>query len=48
MKEISDIINAFDEAQKPGLQTALATVVYLDGSSYRRTGARMLVTGEER
>jgi xanthine dehydrogenase accessory factor len=46
MKEIRDIINAFDETQRNGLQTALATVVYLDGSSYRRPGARMLVTEE--
>ena len=44
MKEIRDIISAFDEAQKLGKQTALATVVHVDGSSYRRPGARMLVT----
>jgi xanthine dehydrogenase accessory factor len=44
VKEIRDIINAFDEAQKLGKQTALATVVHLDGSAYRRPGARMLVT----
>ena len=44
MKEIRDIINAFDEAQKHGKQTALATVVHVDGSAYRRPGARMLVT----
>src|SRR6476469_981426 len=43
MKEINDIIRAFDEAQKQGMQTALATVVHVDGSSYRRPGARMLV-----
>jgi len=46
MKEINDIIQAFDEAQKQGRQTALATVVHVDGSSYRRPGARMLVTDE--
>ena len=44
MKEIRDIISAFDEAQKLGKQTALATVVHVDGSSYRRPGARMLIT----
>lgn len=44
MKEISDIILAFDEAQKQQKQTALATVVHVDGSSYRRPGARMLIT----
>jgi xanthine/CO dehydrogenase XdhC/CoxF family maturation factor len=43
MKEIRDIIKAFDEAQKDGKQTALATVVHVEGSSYRRPGARMLI-----
>jgi len=43
MKEIRDIIRAFDEAQKLGKQTALATVVHVEGSSYRRPGARMLI-----
>jgi len=43
MKEIHEIITAFDEAQKFGNQTALATVVHVDGSSYRRPGARMLI-----
>src|SRR6185436_3909896 len=42
MKEIRDIIRAFDEAQNLGKQTALATVVHVEGSSYRRPGARML------
>ena len=42
-KETNDIINAFKEAQLHGRQTALATVVHVDGSSYRRPGARMLV-----
>ena len=46
MKEIKDIIYSFDEAQKQGKQTALATVVHVDGSSYRRPGARMLITEE--
>lgn len=44
MKEILDIIKAFDEAQKLHQQTALATVVHVEGSSYRRPGARMLIT----
>lgn len=44
MKEIKDIIQAFDRAQQQGKQTALATVVKVEGSSYRRAGARMLVT----
>ena len=46
MKEIKDITRSFDEAQQQGRQTALATVVHLDGSSYRRPGARMLITDE--
>ena len=44
MKEISDIIGAYDNfnlVEKEGL--ALVTVVEVEGSSYRRTGARMLV-----
>ncbi len=44
MKEIKAIIQAFEEAEKNGEQTALATVVKVVGSSYRRPGARMLVT----
>jgi xanthine dehydrogenase accessory factor len=46
VKEIQDIIEAFDIAQEQGRQTALATVVHVDGSSYRQAGARMLVTDE--
>src|SRR3982074_3420365 len=42
-KEIVDIVAAFKEAQQRGQQTALATVVHVEGSSYRRPGARMLV-----
>jgi xanthine/CO dehydrogenase XdhC/CoxF family maturation factor len=44
MKEINDILRAFWLAQREGLQAALATVVHVEGSSYRRPGARMLVT----
>lgn len=44
MKEIKDIITAYDIAQAAGKKTALATVVHVEGSSYRRPGARMLVT----
>ncbi len=43
MKEIRDIIRVYDEAKKVGKQTALATVVHVEGSSYRRPGARMLI-----
>ena len=44
MKELKDIVAAFDDASLAGKQTALATVVLVEGSSYRRAGARMLVT----
>lgn len=46
MKEIKDIIQAFEQAQKIGKAAALATVVHVDGSSYRRPGARMLITDD--
>jgi xanthine/CO dehydrogenase XdhC/CoxF family maturation factor len=44
MKELNDIILAYDKAVLQNKQTALATVVKVEGSSYRRPGARMLVT----
>jgi xanthine dehydrogenase accessory factor len=43
MKELVEIIRAYDQAKKNAMQTVLATVVHVDGSSYRRPGARMLV-----
>ncbi|RZJ73035.1 XdhC family protein [Flavobacterium sp.] len=46
MKETRDILFAYEQAAKLGLKTALATVVKVDGSSYRQPGARMLVTEE--
>lgn len=46
MKELQDIVYAFDQAISQGKQTALATVVLVEGSSYRRAGARMLVTDD--
>ena len=44
MKEIEDIVQSFHIAQQAQVKTALATVVLVEGSSYRRPGARMLVT----
>jgi xanthine dehydrogenase accessory factor len=44
MKELIDIVAAYDEASKQGKKTALATVVLVEGSAYRRAGARMLIT----
>ncbi len=46
MKEIHEIIKAYDASVHAGKKSALATVVHLDGSSYRRPGARMLVTDD--
>jgi len=43
MKELADILTAFEKANQLGLRTALATVVHVEGSSYRRPGARMLI-----
>lgn len=44
MKELKDIVSAYEEAVKHGVRTALATVVEVEGSAYRRPGARMLIT----
>lgn len=43
MNEIQEIIKAYDTAKSKGQPSVLATVVHLEGSSYRRPGARMLV-----
>ena len=47
MKEINDIVRAYDKAILQNKQMVLATVVQVDGSSYRRPGARMLVTEDQ-
>ena len=44
MKELNDIIRAYENAAATNKQMALVTVVRVEGSSYRRPGARMLVT----
>ena len=41
--ELKKIIQAYIVADKSGLKTVLATVVALEGSSYRRPGVRMLI-----
>ena len=43
MNEVRALVEAFDEANMRGERCALATVVSVEGSSYRRPGARMLV-----
>ena len=44
MTETEYILKAFDKALEAGKKAALATVVHVEGSSYRRPGARMLIT----
>src|SRR2546426_238233 len=44
MREPRAIVEAFHQAQVNGNATALATVVAVKGSAYRRPGARMLIT----
>lgn len=46
MKEFKQIIQSYELAKSDNRKVALATVVQVDGSSYRRPGARMLVTEE--
>ncbi|SFG38476.1 Xanthine and CO dehydrogenase maturation factor, XdhC/CoxF family [Algoriphagus hitonicola] len=46
MKEFQEIIQSYEFAKSENLSVALATVVQVDGSAYRRPGARMLVTQE--
>ena len=43
MNEVRALVEAFDGASAAGERCALATVVGVEGSSYRRPGARMLV-----
>ncbi len=44
MKEILSIIQAYESCRVEAKKVALATVVQVDGSAYRRPGARMLVS----
>lgn len=44
MSELKTIIAAYDTAEAQGYKTVLATVVKVEGSSYRMPGARMLVS----
>lgn len=46
MNEIQQITKAFNEALARGEAAALATVVAVSGSAYRRPGARMLVSDD--
>jgi xanthine dehydrogenase accessory factor len=46
MNELKQIVEAFDRALAAGRRSSLATVVKVEGSSYRQPGARMLVTDD--
>jgi len=43
MNDVQEVVEAFDAANGRGERCALATLVSVEGSSYRRPGARMLV-----
>lgn len=43
MNENQVVIRKMEEARQTGKQTALATVVRVKGSAYRREGAKMLI-----
>lgn len=44
MRELEAIVSAYDEMKAKERPCVLATVVHVEGSSYRRAGARMLVS----
>ena len=46
MKELRAIVGALEQARSDGKASALATVVEVRGSAYRRPGARMSITAE--
>ena len=46
MKELREILLAYEALCRQGRPAALATVVAVSGSSYRRPGARMLLTAD--
>jgi len=48
MKEIRDIIRSYQVHKSLEKRCALATVVHVEGSSYRRPGARMLISEDGR
>src|SRR5438045_2131676 len=43
MNELQAIVRAWEQAQANDERTALATVISVEGSAYRRAGARMLI-----
>ncbi|HEU4428576.1 MAG TPA: XdhC family protein [Myxococcota bacterium] len=47
MRELRDILDAYERLSEGGEAGVLASVVHVEGSTYRRTGARMLVLPDE-
>lgn len=43
MRELEAILSAYDEMKATGQPCVLATLVHVEGSSYRQAGARMLI-----
>lgn len=43
MRELEILLTSYDEMKSKGLECILATLVHVEGSSYRQAGARMLV-----
>jgi|SRR6218665_2499425 len=46
MRELSEVLTAWRAAKSSAEPLILATIVRVEGSTYRRPGARMLMTGE--
>ena len=46
MKELQDIVAAFEKVESSTTTVAIATLVKAQGSTYRRPGARMLMTSQ--
>ena len=46
MKELQDIVTAWKQLEQTEQTAALATLVKVEGSAYRRPGARMLITSD--
>ena len=46
MKEINRILAIYDQLDHVQRRIALATVIYVEGSAYRRPGAQILVSDD--
>lgn len=48
MRELQVIVEAWEKLEQNGTRAALATIVKVEGSAYRRAGARMLIAEDGR